>query len=954
MYVHPELANHWYQFMGEGHWKVKDFWSRPNWGSQDWSMLIGEQHHEPEPWFLHVAGQPGSGRETTLLHAVSQSTGKRDADHWPEMFVAVGHKSIDFSSITRNAAFVNAIDSRSADVWIQILCQINRDEDVLESAVNLIANDNTFSLENLPIPTGIKCVSILDTELDKSFSLRYDAPNLPVEYIGVSALSPKGYQLAQPVLIEEVSESLQMDSRPYREVERELFEMNADWSAPEIETFIASMKNKSIFPLKMFHWRDLCQSYSKFLRKQREALDPMWKIIELTDNDFVECHPEKTVLQHNLKEDVSKSGFDTVINDHGQPNHLFPPSTSLIKQLEISMEIFSVPPKWLTDKLNTQKLHIAVVGNTSSGASTLINALLGQDVLPRSVMPTFGIPIELHTSDKNVARVEFILNDGSSSEVTPKSGKDTPDVLSDIPEILSDVLRMSRSPGSSLARIKVYAPLNPTMEDVVFYELPMSFAGSQTELAMCNNNSLFDLILWVHRCTEPINREEYSFISHPDIVKRTIVVPTFVDCLAENDRDVDEIRKRLNLEQYERVTPVSALAELNAIGASNEQQHLEGFDSGIENLKQTISDWFDTRGYQILHDTFNMSCQTFASYVKTIAPLVDDHYVLPYFLSLSIDKQFENVQWLLAIFNYLDSDQQVEYLSGLVMNMQSDNLSRLAELQDFCWEWWLTHNDKIDDPNVRQRFLQIFHFKTWQRFEECAELYTGKTIDVDLPRMIGKQYDRNYDHLKEHRRLLCAVGLMSNYTEHIFNVRFAFHPSLIEQCQNTGLKNYLEILKADPNFYEEQIWGEIAYPRFPAIVCNIKNSDGVSYVMWIYIDLMSQTHKENLKTSVSKTHLISSVQLLQTDKQSNEFTERELFRKIRHSDVYTIDLGGGLYQAFVFYAFRYLGIYPNKGINKDNIFRGSSTNPRHMVDGLPRITGGTIEGFHRKYPDFRK
>ena len=153
-------------------------------------------------------------------------------------------------------------------------------------------------------------------------------------------------------------------------------------------------------------------------------------------------------------------------------------------------------------------------------------------------------------------------------------------------------------------------------------------------------------------------------------------------------------------------------------------------------------------------------------------------------------------------------------------------------------------------------------------------------------------------------------------------------------------------------FYTKQIWGALASPRLPAIVCNIKNNEDVSYVMWIYIDLMSQTHKENLRVSGRKTHLISSVHLLQTDKQSNEFTERTLFRKISDPDVYTIELRQNLYQAFVFYAFRYLGIYPNKGINKDNMFRGSSVNQRHMVDGLPNITVRILEDFYTKYPTF--
>jgi hypothetical protein len=394
------------------------------------------------------------------------------------------------------------------------------------------------------------------------------------------------------------------------------------------------------------------------------------------------------------------------------------------------------------------------------------------------------------------------------------------------------------------------------------------------------------------------------------------------------------------LEHYEWVTPVSALAELNALGVSK-QQHLEGLESGIEHLKEAMSEWFYNKGIE---------CNI--EYVEPLVGLMETIQlvlIVPSFLSSSVTTQFERQQWLLAAFDDSDIDLQVEYLSDLLRNIPMGNLSRLDDLQDFCWEWWLANREKIADPMVRQRFLQIHHFKAWRRFEECVELYTGKTIDGDLPQMFGKRDFTPERHMHESRRWLCTVGMMSNYTEHISNVRFAFHPSLIEECQNTNLKEHLQSLKEDPRFYEEQIW-EDDVRRLPMIVYNIKNAQGESYVMWFHIDLTSEQDIERIRNTENR-NFVPRIYLLKTTEDIRNFSEETLNGLCLHSSVLSLDAYGIKWQAYIFCGLESLEIHPNTGIGGENPFRGYPA--LFMLDGLPDITN-TRESFHRRYPDFKK
>ena len=59
----------------------------------------------------------------------------------------------------------------------------------------------------------------------------------------------------------------------------------------------------------------------------------------------------------------------------------------------------------LLERLQEQRFHLAVRRAIQTGKSTLLNALLGEEVLPVSVIPLTAIPTFIRAGDQRHARV---------------------------------------------------------------------------------------------------------------------------------------------------------------------------------------------------------------------------------------------------------------------------------------------------------------------------------------------------------------------------------------------------------------------------------------------------------------------------------------------------------------------------------------------------------------------
>jgi len=63
-----------------------------------------------------------------------------------------------------------------------------------------------------------------------------------------------------------------------------------------------------------------------------------------------------------------------------------------------------------------KKINVGVIGVTSSGKSTLINAILGMDILSSAVVPSSGLPVKCTYGEERKAIISFL--DGSQKELT--------------------------------------------------------------------------------------------------------------------------------------------------------------------------------------------------------------------------------------------------------------------------------------------------------------------------------------------------------------------------------------------------------------------------------------------------------------------------------------------------------------------------------------------------------
>ncbi|MBN1313080.1 MAG: dynamin family protein, partial [Anaerolineae bacterium] len=104
------------------------------------------------------------------------------------------------------------------------------------------------------------------------------------------------------------------------------------------------------------------------------------------------------------------------------------PLQELIRRLiDILAQQEGLPPtllersRELQERLASGRLHLAVLGQFKRGKSSLINALLGAEVLPQGVLPVTLIPIFLRYGSRPEIQVAF--EDGRTEIHPPASLK---------------------------------------------------------------------------------------------------------------------------------------------------------------------------------------------------------------------------------------------------------------------------------------------------------------------------------------------------------------------------------------------------------------------------------------------------------------------------------------------------------------------------------------------------
>jgi GTP-binding protein EngB required for normal cell division len=220
----------------------------------------------------------------------------------------------------------------------------------------------------------------------------------------------------------------------------------------------------------------------------------------------------------------------------------------------------------LKQRLASGRFHLAVLGQLKRGKSTLLNALLGQNVLPTAVLPLTAVPTWILFGQIPRARVEF--NDATVPEEFASTDP------AELCQFLTKFVTESGNPHNQLAvaKVEVFHPAEILKNGVVFIDTPgigSTFRhNTQTTLHFLPQ---CDAALFLVSADPPITEAELEFLGRvrPN-VNGLLFVLNKVDYL--NQAEVDDASKFLRMvisqqaeeDPEEPIFPVSAREGLRA------------------------------------------------------------------------------------------------------------------------------------------------------------------------------------------------------------------------------------------------------------------------------------------------------------------------------------------------------------------------------------------------------
>ncbi|AQQ54172.1 dynamin family protein [Planococcus lenghuensis] len=250
------------------------------------------------------------------------------------------------------------------------------------------------------------------------------------------------------------------------------------------------------------------------------------------------------------------------------------PNSSQLKQL-----------KELKEDIEADHYTVMVVGEFKHGKSTFVNALLGQDVMPRGVTPT--------TATINVVRhgethlVQVMKTDGSEESY------DSLDILHEY-----TASQNFDADNVKLINLEVNSPLLENR--VVLIDTPgvNDLSEQRTEVTH-QFLPRADVVIFMCSLTSPIKKSEEKFIKERLMKSgrdRIIYAANFMDRIDEDEQEelVEFVERRLELITEERVDalfPISAKEALD--GRLQNDSELTKY-SGIVELEQEIKRRIDS------------------------------------------------------------------------------------------------------------------------------------------------------------------------------------------------------------------------------------------------------------------------------------------------------------------------------------------------------------------------
>ncbi len=263
----------------------------------------------------------------------------------------------------------------------------------------------------------------------------------------------------------------------------------------------------------------------------------------------------------------------------------------LISEEKLHVASYEKELQNLLARLEQGHFHLAVLGQFKRGKSTLLNSLVGYQILPSSVIPLTAIPTFIYYSKTIKVKVVFISAKESFEEATGN--------IETIGKFLINYVTEEHNPKNkyNVAKVELYLP-SPILKDgFIFIDTPGigSTHKHNTEMTL-NFLPQCDAALFVTSADPPITEVEIDFLKRvKSIVSKIIFILNKIDYLDEDEIDTSinffiKVLKEqagINLEKKD-IYPVSAKRALK--GKLNNNPELLK-QSNIETIEKYLNNF---------------------------------------------------------------------------------------------------------------------------------------------------------------------------------------------------------------------------------------------------------------------------------------------------------------------------------------------------------------------------
>jgi len=241
----------------------------------------------------------------------------------------------------------------------------------------------------------------------------------------------------------------------------------------------------------------------------------------------------------------------------------------------------------LQERLEEDRFHLAVLGQFKRGKSTLLNALLGEAVLPSSVVPLTSIPTFIRRGP--VRRVRVVHRGGRTGA---ELSSNNPDELA---AFLTQFVTEGANPNNikQVSHVEFFHPAPILHNGVVLIDTPGigSTFRHNTE-ATLNLLTECDAALFLASADPPLTEVEVDFLKKVQAkVARVFFILNKVDYLSENDRRVALDFFREVLVRHggaANATPIFATSAIQGLEAKRTQDAALWSKSGLAEVEKHL------------------------------------------------------------------------------------------------------------------------------------------------------------------------------------------------------------------------------------------------------------------------------------------------------------------------------------------------------------------------------